>query len=264
MTAHPETRDPPLEPIGLLGSLLWFGVPAAVFAWFILWLLPVLMRAGQPRFLIFFATFAAPLALMLAAVFVVHRIEGRAWNRGALRSRLRLGRMTRTDWLWTIGLVAGTYALQWAIQPVAGLFEGVTFYRWPAEFAEFMSGMRQADFGFDLAGRWDVWLVMLTGSFVFNILGEELWWRGIILPRQEVALGKWAWLVNGLLWNLFHFFYHTSLASVIAYLPLTVPLAWVAQRTRSTWPGIVAHFIGNIALPIGILFKVLGLGLPGG
>ena len=51
---------------------------------------------------------------------------------------------------------------------------------------------------------------------------------------------------------------------MVAYLPLTVPLAWVAQRTRNTWPGVIAHFIGNIALPIGILYKVLGLPLPGG
>jgi membrane protease YdiL (CAAX protease family) len=70
-------------------------------------------------------------------------------------------------------------------------------------------------------------------------------------------------LVNGVLWDLFHFFYHTSLGSVVAYLALTVPLAFVAQRTRSTWPGIIAHFIGNIGLPIGILLRVLGQPLPG-
>ena len=95
--------------------------------------------------------------------------------------------------------------------------------------------MRQADFGFDLKDRWDVWLFFVVGSFVFNICGEEFWWRGI-----------------------------SSLGGVVAYLPLTVRLAFVAQRTRNTWPGIIAHFIGKIALPIGILYRVLGLPLPGG
>lgn len=258
------TTDSRLKPIGLVGSLLYFGIPAAIFAWFILSLLPAMMQAGQPRFGIFFATFAAPLALMLLAAFVAYRLEGRPWRWAPFRDRLRLGRMSRSTWAWTVALVLGTWGLQWAIGPVAERLDGVTFYQWPPEFDDFMGGMRQADFGFDLRGRWDVFLVMLFGSFVFNILGEELWWRGIILPRQERALGKWAWLVNGVLWDLFHFFYHTSLGSVVAYLPMTVPLAWVAQRTGSTWPGIIAHYVGNIALPIGILFKVLGLALPGG
>lgn len=253
-----------LKPIGLIGSLVYFGIPAAIFAWFILWLLPAMMRAGQPRLVIFFATFGAPLALMLVAAFIAYRLEGRQWSWPSFRDRLRLGRMSRTDWAWTVGLVVGTWALQWAIGPVAAWFDGVTFYQWPPAFAEFLNGMRQADFGVDLKGRWDIWLLFLVSSFCFNILGEEFWWRGIILPRQELALGKWAWLVNGILWNLFHFFYHTSLGSVVGYLPLTVPLAWVAQRTRNTWPGVISHFISNIALPIGILYKVLGLPLPGG
>ncbi len=40
--------------------------------------------------------------------------------------------------------------------------------------------------------------------FVLNIVGEEFVWRGVALPRQEVAFGGRAWLVNGILWLLFH------------------------------------------------------------
>lgn len=66
-------------------------------------------------------------------------------------------------------------------------------------------------------------------------------------PRPELAFGKWAWLVNGILWDLFHFFYHSNGTSVVAYLLPTVPLAFAAQRTRSTWPGIIAHIVANRA-----------------
>jgi hypothetical protein len=34
---------------------------------------------------------------------------------------------------------------------------------------------------------------------VLNIVGEEFVWRGVVLPRQEVAFGGRAWLVNGVL-----------------------------------------------------------------
>ena len=48
------------------------------------------------------------------------------------------------------------------------------------------------------------------------------------------------------------FFYHSNAGSIIAYLPSTLPLAYVAQRTRSTWPGIIAHTIGNRTAVIAI------------
>ena len=34
--------------------------------------------------------------------------------------------------------------------------------------------------------------------FVANILGEELCWRGYLQRRQEAALGRKAWLANGI------------------------------------------------------------------
>lgn len=71
--------------------MVYFGIPAAIFAWFILWLLPAMMRAGQPQLPIF-ATFAAPLALMLVAAFIAYRPEGRPWSWPSFRDRLRLGR----------------------------------------------------------------------------------------------------------------------------------------------------------------------------
>jgi len=42
-----------------------------------------------------------------------------------------------------------------------------------------------------------LWLIWLT----VNIGCEELLWRGYALPRMGKTFGKWAWLVNGLLWN---------------------------------------------------------------
>jgi len=30
-------------------------------------------------------------------------------------------------------------------------------------------------------------------------LRRELWWRGYILPRQELAFGRWTWIIHGLL-----------------------------------------------------------------
>lgn len=247
-----------MRPIGWVGSVLYFGIPAGLFSLSILGVLPWLVRRGVDPITTFNLTFGGPLALMLVAALVAYRLEGHPWTWAAFRDRMRLRRPTGRDWLWTIGLVAVAMAGGWAIQPVARLFADVALYRAPDEFTQFMSGVQQGFSPVPLEGRWDVLAGMVVALVVLNIGGEELWWRGIILPRQELAFGRWAWLANGVLWDLFHIFYHATLASIVGYLPSTVPLAFVAQRTRNTWPGVVAHLIGNIGFPIAIFFRVIG------
>jgi membrane protease YdiL (CAAX protease family) len=141
--------------------------------------------------------------------------------------------------------------------PIAKLFAGIQFYTPPTEFVTVMTGLRDGTFGgMNMSGRWDIFAMMAVCLLIFNIGGEELWWRGIILPRQELVFGKWTWLVHGLLWDLFHFFYHTNGASVVSYIVATVPIAFVAQQTRNTWPGIIAHFIANSAA-LTMLYKTI-------
>jgi membrane protease YdiL (CAAX protease family) len=235
-----------LRPLGWIGSLLYFGLPCALFSASILGLLPWMIRQDHSVLVTFFVTFGLPLGLMLAAAFLFYRLEGRPWSWPAFRDRMRLQKMTERDWLWTLGLVVATTLLGMFIGRIAAPFSGIRFFTPPPEFLTVMGGLTDGTFGgMNMAGRWDLLLLMVVTLIVFNIGGEELWWRGIVLPRQELAFGKWAWLVNGILWDLFHFFYHSNAASIIAYLPATLPLAYVAQRTRSTWPGIIAHIIGN-------------------
>jgi membrane protease YdiL (CAAX protease family) len=78
----------------------------------------------------------------------------------------------------------------------------------------------------------------------FNITGEELWWRGYILPRQELAFGKNTWLLQGILWACFHMF---KWWGVPAMLISCCVIPFVAQRTRNTWPGVISHFLVNAA-----------------
>ena len=110
--------------------------------------------------------------------------------------------------------------------------------------------------GVPLRRNWGITVVYLA-ILLCNIVGEEFWWRGYVLPRQELVHGRWTWLVHGILWTLFHAPFWWNL---IALLPSTLSLSFVSSRLRNTTPGIVVHFAMNGLGYIMILLGILGLG----
>ena len=159
--------------------------------------------------------------------------------------------MNRTDWIWTgISLLvlivgAGIFGNLGHIQVTKGI---ITIHnKIPTALldptidpANLLNVFRDA-LGPNVQGNWGLVLFMLVLLF-FNILGEEFWWRGLILPRQELTHGKNTWLIHGTLWAFFHIFKYWS---VIGLLPVCLALTYVAQRRQNTWPGIITHFIIN-------------------
>ncbi len=88
------------------------------------------------------------------------------------------------------------------------------------------------------AGRY--WLLLVWAPFwILNILGEEILWRGVMLPRQELAFGKRAWIVHGLGWALFHAAFGWQL--LVTLIPLIFIQSYIVQRTRNSWLGVVLH-----------------------
>lgn len=70
-------------------------------------------------------------------------------------------------------------------------------------------------------------------------MGEEMMWRGYILPRQELTHGEHTWLVHRLLWWMFHLSFGASLLLVL--LPIIFIQSWVVQRRQNTWIGVLIH-----------------------
>ncbi len=111
--------------------------------------------------------------------------------------------------------------------------------------------------GVSLQGNW-LFLVITIILHSTALVAEEFMWRGYILPRQEKTYGKWAWLVNGLLWGyLLHFFMKWNF---IAFLPGMLITPFIAQKTKNTWVSLLIHGIPNSILWILILTGILGIG----
>lgn len=110
-------------------------------------------------------------------------------------------------------------------------------------------------FRLEVNGNYSLIIFWLTWVII-NIGCEEVLWRGYALPRMEKVFGKWAWLVNGLLWNfLIHFFFRWS---YITLLPISLLLPYVCQKTKSMWPGVIIHGIGNTILLLLLIPSIIG------
>ncbi len=102
-------------------------------------------------------------------------------------------------------------------------------------------------------GREKLLLLVWLPMFFFNIIGEELLWRGYIQTRLQ---GKYAWLLCSLLWLMFHLPFGIDL--MIMLIPVTVIIPYVYAKTNNTLTGIFIHGIYN-----GPLFIMVALGLMG-
>jgi len=108
-----------------------------------------------------------------------------------------------------------------------------------------------------LVGAWWFLALFVISSAFNTIFGEELLFRGVLLPKMEGAFGRWSWVANGVLFGFYHLHQPWSIAAnaVSGVLFLAFP-SW---RFRSTWMGIMVHSVQTVFFTFLILGVVLGL-----
>jgi len=104
------------------------------------------------------------------------------------------------------------------------------------------------------SGNWP-WFALIVTMMVFNtVLGEELLFRGLLLPRMRGAFGRWDWLANGVLFGVYHL-----------HLPWSIPantldtffISYPASRYRSALIGICVHSVQTVVFTALLLALVL-------
>jgi membrane protease YdiL (CAAX protease family) len=105
-----------------------------------------------------------------------------------------------------------------------------------------------------LSGNW-LWLGIIIVLEIFNtVLGEELLFRGLLLPRMNGRFGRWDWVANGVLFALYHL--HVPWVIPQALLDMFI-LAYPSKRYRSALIGIVVHSAQSVVFVIPALAVVL-------
>jgi membrane protease YdiL (CAAX protease family) len=271
------------RPAGWLGSLALFGIPAVTFALLFHWAGPNMLRHGSSWWRIFHLLLILPLALLLITSVVGAASDVRSASWAAIAQRLRLLPPNATGWIWAAALsgfmyggnwqdalaIAGSWLALWrennrkvwifaatllatilkrAVASRRPVLQTIQFFDASGFYHDFFGRFGPKDFmGIPLHGAWWILFYYAFVILVFNIGGEELWWRGYVLPRQELSFGRATWIVHGILWSLFHLFMQPTLWDTVRMAITGVALAFVAQRTKNTWPGIVGHSFGNLA-----------------
>ena len=238
-----------LRPLSLPVAFILFALPAGMVAASFYLLRPAFEAAGIPPFKSFMGAMIIPMSLIFSAALVAyHKIEGRPLNWTAFSQRMRYSRLRLKDLILGFGLfILATIAYGAASQVSVALIDhglipipdGIPSLVDPRISFDQAALNRLA--GGSLFGHWELVALFLV-LFFFNIVGEELWWRGYILPRQELAHGRSTWVLHGLLWTGFHVY---KWWDMIGLLPVCLLLSFTAQKTRNNWPVLIAHGLTN-------------------
>jgi uncharacterized protein len=106
-----------------------------------------------------------------------------------------------------------------------------------------------------MSGNW-VWFALIVALFVFNTaLGEELLFRGLLLPRMQGAFGRFDWVANGFLFAAYHL--HEPWVIPSTLLGDTFALSYPSRRYRSALIGIIVHSSQSVFFLALLLFLVL-------
>ncbi|MFB9375439.1 lysostaphin resistance A-like protein [Kineococcus gynurae] len=230
----------------VLGHHLVAGL-AVLLPWLLL--LTALPRAGGPP--VAFLLLVVGLVLPVVATLLLRhrlRVEGLLTRRGPtptdrarIRARLGLVRPARGQGL-RLGLTA---LLAGMVLPVVGLpVEDVLrrlgwFSAWPSAGVPATGGTEHRA---SLLVLW-VLVAVLLGPVV-----EEVLFRGLLQPL--LPGGLWGRVVGGsALFAAYHLWQPAAWVTVWA---ATLPLAWLRERTGSTWPSVGVHVTVN-ALALGLL-----------
>ncbi len=258
-----EIKDT-IKTISLWRSILFFGIPGLLLYLGLVYGIPYFKTFGFTDIFLFPLFLWLPLIPLLPISIVLFKKEQKHQPDLKLKERFRLKKITKKDWLWIIGGILFVLIFDFIImEPVSKWMATIPLFSAPNHFPILFHPLKEIEFpitnflGISLNGNW-IFLIVLIVLHTTAMIAEEFMWRGYILPRQEKTYGKYAWLVNGLLWGyLLHFVMKWNF---ISFLPSMLITPFIAQKTKNTWVSLMIHGIPNTILWILILSGILGVG----
>lgn len=219
-----------LKKMGLISSFNIY-IPAALLIYFLTtYLIPYLSKITNQESILFWFIVAGlgVFTPLIIAGIIILKLEGHKLTSKTWKERLRFKKITSKDLIWSILALVVIGILSALIMEGLKLVIGDFDHSPP-----FMSFV-------PLTVSRKYWLLLIWLPYwILNILGEEFLWRGVMLPRQELAFGKYTWLIHGFGWGLFHIAFGWQL--LITLIPILFIQSYVVQKTKNSWTGAIIH-----------------------
>jgi membrane protease YdiL (CAAX protease family) len=197
---------------------------------------------------------------------VIVRREAGDLRWATVKRRLRLtaprdpatGERRARLWLWALPFVIALVVWETAVAPsVNGLWDSVVPALAEPPGYSFGAVLQPPDVLARLAGAWWFFGLFVVLAVFNSMLGEELLFRGVLLPRMGGVFGRWSWVANGVLFSLHHVHPPWSLVSNV--LSDALLLAFPCWQFCTTWMGVIVHAVQIVLFAFLILGVVLGL-----
>lgn len=236
-----------MKPTSTLSSIKYFLTPALLLFATYHFAMPELVYYGINPFTAWFLALLFPMVcLLLASLYLVYR-ETKKLNFETLKDRFRLKKLNyKTLAISIVSAMIIFFTMEILKKAEANLIE-INYITLP-DVLKLINEMFN-----DLAGNWTKFS-MISLLLVFNIIGEEFYFRGYILPKQELVFKNYTWLIHGILWSFFHIF---KWWEMIGLIPLTMLLPFIVQKTKNTTVGIMIHSLINGITIVNILPVVI-------
>jgi membrane protease YdiL (CAAX protease family) len=265
-TANQETTSKSIPQFSILTTLFMFAWPALWFT-FIIYVVArqfILQDGSTPTWVMQAITIVGTGAELLAALVLLKR-EGYPLKLSALRERIRWAWPKGWKaWLVAVIVFAVGMALSMAMGPANKALAGVPGFVppdwWPAASNPLtpVSSASEVFPDINLEGNFLFILLYFLIGLVFNILGEELYYRGYLLPRMRGAFGKWDWVVNGTLFTLKHVYQRWLYPGIFIG---GLAFAFAAGPLGSLPLAMIYHWAGNFLINLVFLtMAALGMG----
>jgi len=235
----------------ILGVWAAAAIPMAVLAWVAAPLLRDQLSGDEPlaQALLICLTIGLVWQFALVLILMWRELGTLQWSR--LRDALWLlpprdpntGRVGGRVWWWAVLFVV--LAAIWALVPE---IPGPSV----RDFADFLDSDRGEAF---FHGAWGWFAVIVVLSIFNTAIGEELLFRGVLLPRMKGVFGRRDWIANGVLFAVYHLHQPWSIPNTLVegiFLE-----AYPSRRYQSAWMGILVHSIQSVFAIIVVLTLVL-------
>jgi membrane protease YdiL (CAAX protease family) len=250
-----------------LGKIILIWVAAAAPMGILGWVVaPPLAQGSSSPGTVRLAILAIGLVWQFALVMLLLAREGSALRWSEIKQRLWLLKPSADEgasprgrlWWWIVPafLLTALFELQ-----VGGAIDQL----WVGLFPRFAEPTSFSMAGFlespqaraGLVGAWGFLLLYVVQAIFNTVIGEELLFRGLLLPRMAGAFGKWDWVANGVLFGFYH--WHQPWVMLSAAIEGALLFAYPTRRFKSAWFGIIAHSGQSFYFALLLVGLVLGL-----